>query len=90
MTTHKLIGIGQTAAGFGLTAALYPRLPDPMPTHITLLGQMDGHVAKPLGPFVLPLVGLFAYVVTALRIWRGAPARGLHVIPIAVRRCSCS
>lgn len=41
---------------FLLGAVLYDRLPDPMPTHFNLQGDIDGWTAKPWGVFLLPLV----------------------------------
>jgi uncharacterized membrane protein len=48
-----------------LSVVLYPQLPDPMPSHFNLAGEIDGWAPKPVGLFLLPLimlgmVGLFA------------------------------
>jgi uncharacterized membrane protein len=44
-------------------AVLYPRLPDPVPTHFGLRAEPDGYTAKPLGVFLTPIailaLGLF-------------------------------
>lgn len=41
-----------------ITAAVYERLPDPMPVHWNAEGQVDGWMGKPWGAFLLPLVML--------------------------------
>jgi immunity protein, SdpI family len=43
-------------AAFAASAALYPRLPEAVPTHWNLHGQVDGFSHKPFAPFVLPVV----------------------------------
>jgi uncharacterized membrane protein len=43
-------------AAFAASAALYPRLPDAIPSHWNVHGQVDGFSHKPLAPFILPLV----------------------------------
>src|SRR6185369_3308405 len=64
-----------------LTAALYARLPDAVPTHLGIDGA-DGFVAKPVGPFVVPLLGLLAYAITARVLARMGRAR--DVVPVAM------
>jgi uncharacterized membrane protein len=51
-----ILGSVLVAASFVLAAALYQRLPDPVPTHWSLRGDPNGFTAKPLGAFVVPLV----------------------------------
>jgi uncharacterized membrane protein len=81
-----MIGAALIAACFALTALVYTRLPDPMPTHFDLSGHADGFSPKPLGPFKLPLIALAAY---GLALWapgisrRRAP-RALRVLPLAI------
>ena len=77
-----MFGSGLVAASFGLTAALYSRLPSVTPTHFNLMGQADCFVAKPLGPFVVPLIGLLAHGITVVVLRRQKSA--LHVIPVAL------
>jgi uncharacterized membrane protein len=82
MTTRSLIGWALIAGCFALTAAVYPRLPDPMPTHFDLHGHANGFISKPLGPFLLPLVALLTHAVIA---FVPAVSSGrLAVIPIAI------
>jgi uncharacterized membrane protein len=47
---------------FALTAAVYDRLPDPMPTHFDLDGRPNGWMSRSVGAWFGPLlaVGLFA------------------------------
>ncbi len=83
MSGARSVGRGLVVASFGLSAALYTRLPDAMPTHFDLAGRADGFVAKPLGPFVVPLLGLAAYAITAVVVRRQRSA-ALQVLPAAV------
>jgi len=48
-------------AAFSMTAVLYGRLPEKIPSHWNLRGEIDGYSNKPFGPFLLPSVmaGLF-------------------------------
>jgi len=80
----RLFGRGLVAASFGLSAALYTRLPDAFPTHFDLAGHANGFIAKPLGPFVLPVVGLVAYAIAAAAVRRQGSATALQVLPTAI------
>jgi len=53
--------IGASAIG---TAAVYDRLPDPMPTHFDLHGVPNGWMPREIGAFLLPVgaLGLWALV----------------------------
>lgn len=42
------------AALFALAIWAYPRLPDPMPSHWNVQGQVDDYIDKPLGAFLFP------------------------------------
>jgi immunity protein, SdpI family len=49
------------------TAIVYPRLPDPMPTHWNLAGEIDGYESKRWGAWMLPgimllMLGLFSII----------------------------
>lgn len=81
MRSRAWLGGGPIALAFALTAALYPRLPDPMPIHFDWAGRADGFLAKPLGPFLLPGLGLATYALTAAVVGRGP--RALPVVPLA-------
>ena len=84
MSGARSLGRGLVAVSFGLSAALYTRLPDAVPIRFDLAGHANRFVAKPLGPFVVPLVGLVAYAITAAVVRRQRPAAPLHVVPAAV------
>lgn len=83
MTGARSVGRGLVVASFGLSAALYTRLPDAMPTHFDLAGHADRFVARPLGPFVVPLLGLVAYAIAAAVVRRQPSAVALRVVPAA-------
>lgn len=84
MSGARSLGRGLVAVSFGLSAALYTRLPDAVPIRFDLSGHANRFVAKPLGPFVVPLIGLAAYAITAAVVRRQRPAAPLHVVPAAV------
>jgi uncharacterized membrane protein len=52
----NLLSVGLVVLSFVLSAALYSRLPESIPTHWNAGGEADGFTPKPWGPFVLPLV----------------------------------
>lgn len=52
----SVLSLGLVVLGFAMAAALYGRLPEAMPTHWNARGVADGFTAKPLGPFVMPLM----------------------------------
>jgi uncharacterized membrane protein len=56
------LSLGLVVLAFALVGAVYDRLPEHMPTHWNADGVVDGRMAKPWGPFVLPLTmaGVFA------------------------------
>src|SRR5688500_318361 len=56
MTMRKWIPFLLIAVAFGASAAAYNRLPDPMPTHWNLSGEVDGWTSLPWGAFMLPLM----------------------------------
>lgn len=84
MSGARSLGRGLVAVSFGLSAALYTRLPDAVPIRFDLAGHASRFVAKPLGPFVAPLVGLVAYAITAAVVRRQRSAAALQVVPAAV------
>jgi uncharacterized membrane protein len=65
--------VGASAVG---TAAVYDRLPDPMPTHFDLHGVPNGWMPRPIGAFLLP--------VSALLLW-GLVRFGSRLLPPAWR-----
>jgi uncharacterized membrane protein len=49
------LSLALVALAFAAVLALWGKLPDPMPTHWNLQGEVDGHVPKPWGPLIMPL-----------------------------------
>jgi uncharacterized membrane protein len=59
--TRRIAGLDLLAAGMIgasaiASAALYDRLPDPMPTHFDLHGNPNGWMPRPWGAFLLPVM----------------------------------
>jgi uncharacterized membrane protein len=52
----EILGLILVVAAILMSAVLYPRLPEAMPSHWNLQGQPDRFVSKPFGPFVGPAV----------------------------------
>jgi uncharacterized membrane protein len=61
-----MIAAALCAGSFAAAASLYSRLPDPVPTHWNLRGEIDGWTPKPWGAFMLPLTQLGVLVLLAL------------------------
>jgi uncharacterized membrane protein len=53
-------------AAVGVAAFLYPSLPDAVPSHWNVDGEVDGYLSKPWGVIVLPLAAIFVFVVMRL------------------------
>lgn len=53
-------------AAVGVAAYLYPSLPDEVPSHWNIDGDVDGYVSKPWGVIVLPLAAILVFVVMRL------------------------
>ena len=51
---------------FALVLALWSRLPEAMPTHWNMQGEVDGFTPKPWGPLILPLAMAFVHALFAL------------------------
>lgn len=58
MKLHRgeIVSLVLTGAAFLLSAALYSRLPNRMPSHWNARGDVDSFVSKPFGPFIGPAV----------------------------------
>lgn len=61
-----LYSLTLTGASFAVAAALYSRLPDPVPTHWDFAGNADGFTPKPWGAFMLPLIQLGVWALLAV------------------------
>ena len=49
-----------------IAAYLYPSLPEQIPTHWNLAGEVDDYMPKPWGVLILPLAAIFVFVVMKL------------------------
>lgn len=58
-----LIFIGTVLA---IAAYLYPSLPEQIPTHWNLAGEVDDYTPKPWGVLLLPLAAVFVFIVMKL------------------------
>lgn len=56
-----LLAVGLVGAAAVATAAVYDRLPDPMPTHFDVHGVPDGWMPRPIGAFLLPVVAVLVW-----------------------------
>ena len=57
----EILALVLVLAAFSMTVVLYGRLPEKIPSHWNLRGEIDAYASKPFGPFLLPSVmaGLF-------------------------------
>jgi uncharacterized membrane protein len=53
----RWLGPAVVAAMWAFAIAVYARLPQQVPSHWNLRGEVDGWMAKPWGPLMLPIVG---------------------------------
>jgi uncharacterized membrane protein len=58
----KLLSLGLVLLAFAMSAVLYNRLPELMPTHWNAGGEANDFTPKPWGPFMLPLVMAGVYL----------------------------
>jgi uncharacterized membrane protein len=65
----KFVSLALLLIAFALALTLYPRLPDPMPSHWNMAGELDGWSPKVVGVFLLPMVMLMTVV-----LFRALPA----------------
>jgi uncharacterized membrane protein len=68
MTTFRanIICFLMIAATVAVAIILYPNLPDQIPTHWNLEGEVDDYTAKPWGVAILPLSAILVFVVMRL------------------------
>jgi uncharacterized membrane protein len=57
----NLVSGALIAGAFLATALCYGALPDAMPTHWNLHGEVDGYMPKPWGPWLMPVMALLLY-----------------------------
>jgi uncharacterized membrane protein len=63
----RLLDLVFVLAAFAVSAALYNRLPDPVPIHWGWDGTPNGFMAKPFGAFVMPAIMAVYYVLARVR-----------------------
>jgi uncharacterized membrane protein len=78
-------------AAVAVAAFLYPSLPDPMPSHWNMHGEVDGYTSKLWGVTILPLSAILVFVVMRLipvispRGYRtGSFANVLHIFQVTM------
>lgn len=92
MSLSRMNWISLALVGAGAVLALYygGRLPDPVPTHWNVAGEVDGWTAKPWGVWLFPLLGAGLWVLFMLlpvispRGFRLEPARRAYDIVVFV------
>lgn len=64
MTTKiaNIICLAFIAIAVGAAAFFYPSLPEQIPTHWNIEGQVDGTMSKPWGVIILPLAAIFVFL----------------------------
>lgn len=62
LSRANLLSLALVVGSFAAAAVLFRRLPDPVPVHWNLHGQVNGYMAKPWGAFLMPLVTLGTYL----------------------------
>jgi uncharacterized membrane protein len=74
---RKITVIGMVVVALALSAILYPRLPEKMPTHWNLAGQVNGYTSRAVGVCAVPLTMLFVFAL--LEILPRTSPRGFEV-----------
>ncbi len=80
-----LLSLVVLASTFAVTALLYGRLPDPMPTHYNLRGVADGWSSRAFGAFLTPAIAVGTWLLTRLgaRLLPSAWRERLERSPVA-------
>jgi uncharacterized membrane protein len=81
---QDLLAFGLVGASAIGTAAVYDRLPDPMPTHYDVHGIPNGWMPRPIGAFLLPVVALalWALIRFGSGMLRPAWREGMEASPL--------
>ena len=71
MAAARISGVERLAvyailAAFVVTAAVYLALPPEFPIHLNRAFEIDGTMAKPMGPFVLPLLSIALFLLSRI------------------------
>ena len=74
-----LAGLLLVLAGFALAVVQYPGLPDPMPSHWNMAGQVDGWMPKFWGVMIFPIVMAVMWLV--FLVLPGISPRGFEMDP---------
>ena len=61
-TTANILCLVFISIAVGAAALMYSGLPDPMPSHWNIEGEVDGYMPKPWGVIILPLSAIFVFV----------------------------
>lgn len=61
----RFVSLAMLLIAVTLSLVCYPALPDPMPTHWNLAGEVDGWSSKAYGAFLMPLVMVFVVALFA-------------------------
>lgn len=64
------------AIAIAVAAYLYPDLPEQIPTHWNIHGEVDDYTAKPWGVIILPLAAIFSFAI--MRIIPAISPRGFR------------
>lgn len=75
------VGLALTVAAFAASAAVSPLLPETVPTHWNIHGQVDGHGSKNLSLWLLP-----AFMLGMLGLFRCLPALSPKSFEVDVSR----
>lgn len=70
------VSLGLVVLSWVLLAALYDRLPDPVPTHWNISGRADGFTRKPWGALLSPALLTVVFVVTSIGVGRARQRDG--------------
>lgn len=65
------LSLGVVVAMLALSAILYPRLPDQIPTHWNIRGEIDGYGNKTWAAFLLPVIMTFLWLLFRFIRFRG-------------------
>lgn len=66
ITRLNWIGLGLLAAMAAVAAWLYPALPDPMPSHWNMAGEVDDWMPKPWGVWLFPAISAGLWLMFAV------------------------
>jgi uncharacterized membrane protein len=62
-TRADIISLFFVIAAFAVAAFLYPKLPELIPSHWNVQGEVDDYMKKPAGAFIMPAMALLTFVI---------------------------